>query len=90
MKRSVLIAFMLMLSASMVFAQAGSIGVFSDVGGTDCNFADGGSLVTVYMLHVNSPGATAAQFKLAVPAAWMHLGDNWQFPTIIGTSVAGV
>lgn len=90
MKRSVLIAFMLVLSASMVFAQAGSIGVFADAGATNCNFADAGGLVQVNIVHVNSPGATASQFKLATPAGWVHLGDTWNFATVIGSSIAGV
>lgn len=90
MKRSVLIAFMLVLSASMVFAQAGSVGVFADVAATDCNFVDAGGLVTVQIVHVYTPGATASQFKLEAPAGWTHLGDTWNFATVIGSSVVGV
>ena len=90
MKRSVLIAFMLMLSASMAFAQAGSVGVFADAGATNCNFADAGGLVQVQIVHVNVPCATASQFKLEAPAGWVHLGDTWNFQTVIGSSIAGV
>jgi len=90
MKRSVLIVLALMLTASMAFAQNGSIAVFSDAGGSSCNFADGGSLVQVHIFHVNSPGATASEWKLDVSqVAWTHLGDTKDFDLVIGTSITG-
>jgi hypothetical protein len=90
MKRAMIIACCLVFGASMAFAQAGSIGVFSDAGATSCNFVDGGGLVQVYISHVYTDGATASQFKLAAPAGWTHLGDTWNFTTVIGTSINGV
>ena len=91
MKRSVLIAFVIVCSASMAFAQAGSIGVFADAGATDCNIVDGASLVTVFFVHVNTTGATASQWMLDLGGLpWTHLGDIMQAPTVIGTSVGGI
>ncbi len=90
MKRSLLIAFCLVLGASMVFAQAGSVGVFADPGATNCNMVDAGGLVQVYISHVNTTGATASQFMLVPGPGWTHLGDTWNFTTIIGVSIAGV
>ncbi len=91
MKRTLLIGLCLTMVASLAFAQAGSIGIFSDAAGSDCNFLDTGGLNQVYILHLNSPGATASQFRLDVTAAgWSHLGDTWNFATVIGNSVAGV
>jgi len=90
MKRAMIIACCLVFGASMAFAQAGSIGIFSDAGATSCNFVDTGGLVQVYISHVNTTGATASQFKLDAPATWTHLGDTWNFAVIIGTSIAGV
>jgi hypothetical protein len=90
MKRSLLIAICLLFVAGTVFAQAGSIGVFSFCDAFDCNFVDAGGLIQVYMVHVNTPGASASQFMLQTPPGWVHLGDIWNFPTIIGTSVTGV
>lgn len=92
MKRSVLIALFVLSVATLAFAQVpGSIGVFADAGGTNCNILDGGSLVMVYMVHVLTDGATAVQFRLDVSATgWMHLGDNITFPTKIGTSITGL
>jgi hypothetical protein len=91
MKRSVLIAIALISIASLAFAQAGSIGVFADAGGTSCNFIDTAGLVQVHFYHLNVPGATASQWRLDVTAAgWSHLGDMMNFPTVIGTSVGGI
>jgi hypothetical protein len=90
MKRSVLIALVIVCSASMAFAQAGSIGVFSDAGGASCNFTDAGSLVQVYYYHLNA-SATASQWKLDLGGLmWTHLGDTMNYPTVIGTSVTGI
>ena len=90
MKRSMLIAFCLLFGASMVFAQAGAVGVFSDAGGTNCNMVDAGGLVQVYINHVYTTGATASQFMLQPPVGWTHLGDMWNFSTVIGSSILGV
>ena len=91
MKRSLLIALVIVCSASMAFAQAGSIGVFADAGGTDCNLVDAGSLVTVHFVHVHHTGATASQWMLDLGGLpWTHLGDLWNTATSIGLSVEGV
>ncbi len=90
MKRAMIIACCLVFGASMAFGQAGSVGIFSDVGATSCNFVDTGGLTQVYISHVFTSGATASQFKLDAPATWTHLGDTWNFTTIIGVSISGV
>ncbi len=91
MKRSVLIALVIVCSASMALAQAGAIDIFADPGMTSCNFVDAGSLVQVYFGHMHHGSATASQFKLDLGGLpWTHLGDTWNFTTIIGTSVTGV
>ena len=89
MKRSVLIVLALMLTASMAFAQNGSIMAFSDPGASSCNFTDGGSLVQVYVFHMYSPGATASEWMIETPG-WTHLGDQADFDLVIGTSISGV
>jgi hypothetical protein len=91
MKRSMLIALCLLFGASMAFAQAGSVGVFADAAGTNCNLVDAGGLVQVHVVHAYSTGATASQFLFDISAtAWTHLGDTWDFTTVIGTSITGV
>ena len=90
MKRSVLIVLALMLTASMAFAQNGSIAPFSDANASDCNFADVGGLNQVYIWHLNTPGATASEWMLDVTqVGWTHLGDLKDFELVIGTSITG-
>jgi len=88
MKRTLLIGVCMVFCASMAFAQNGSIAVFSDIDGADCNFADAGGLVQVYIWHANSPGATASEWMLEVPG-WTHLGDLPDFELVIGKSTTG-
>ena len=87
----------LILVASVLFlntpalAGPGSIMVLADGAGTDCGFVDNGGLVQVYFFHAFTTGATASQFKLDITGTgWVHLGDVWPFPTVIGWSIAGV
>lgn len=69
----------------------GAIGIFGDLGATDCNIVDVGTPVHVYVFHMNTDGATGSQFKLDVSeTGWVHLQDTWNFATVIGTSVDGV
>jgi hypothetical protein len=87
MKRSVLIVLAVMVFATTAFAQ-GNIGVFSDLAAADCNWTDAAAgLQAVHIFHVNSTGATVSQWKLDAPATWSHLGDNADFPLVIGTSI---
>jgi len=91
MKRILLLTCFVILGATAVSAQTGAVCIFSDAAGTECNILDTGALVQVYIVHSNTPGATASQFRLDVDqAAWTWLGDMWQFPTVIGTSIQGV
>ncbi len=91
MKRSLLIGLCLLVGAGGAFAQVtGSISVAADMMFMECNVVDAGALVQVYLGHVYTDGATASQFKLDVSATgWVHLGDMWAFPTVIGTSISG-
>jgi hypothetical protein len=91
MKRSVLIAIALISIASLAFAQAGSIGLFADSGGTSCNFsALSGGFIQIHYYHLNA-NATASQFRLDIAGQpWNFFGDNWQFATVIGQSTNGV
>ena len=92
MTRLVLIAVCATCVAGAALAQApGSIGVFSvfPVDG-GCNIVDDGGFIQVEVLHVHHDGATAAQFKLDVDnTGWTHLGDMFNFATVIGSSITG-
>ena len=89
MKRSVLIVLAIMLFASTAFAQ-GSIMVFSDPGATSCNFTYAPSgFAPVYVFHMYTPGSTASEWRLVLPAGFTHLGDISNFALTIGASVNG-
>ena len=98
MKRSLLIAFCIMFGAGMAFAQVpGSIGVYADIEGTNCNLTATGGLLYIYTLHLNTDGATAATFKIEYPVGITYiadavpvLGDPFLYigPSITGVAVA--
>ncbi|UCG50697.1 MAG: hypothetical protein JSW58_10865 [Candidatus Latescibacterota bacterium] len=93
MKKVVYLAVAMLFAASVVFAQAGSIGIFGDPMGTDCNLQDlVPGLCTYHVVHVNSPGATACQFWAPVPACFLgtYLSDTALYPVTIGNSQTGV
>ena len=94
MKKTLLFTLVLMLSASMAFAQGGSIGVFSDTGGASCNLTDAApGLLSFYVVHVLTPGASASQFIAAAPACMLgatYLSDSAPFSVTIGSSQTGV
>ena len=94
MKKAALLTIAMLCVASLVFAQGGSIGVFGDAGGTDCNIIDAApGLLSVYVVHVNVPGATASQFYAPTPACMVgatYLSDGAPFAVTIGSSQTGV
>ena len=96
MKRSLLIAFVLLFGANIVTAQPpGSIGLFVDPGGTICDVYDQlPGLVTVYVVHMYTPGATGSRFMVnhwSWGAALIHLGETVTPPYIgIGSYTTGI
>ena len=90
----VLIAIVVLLPIS-VFAQLpGTIALFSDPGGTDCNLYDvAPALLYVYVVHIWHAGATWVQFSAPRPDCFgtaMWLSDTQIFPVTIGSSQTGV
>ena len=63
MKKVLLLTLAMMICASMAFAQAGGIGLYTDSPAyTSCTFTDAGAaLVPIYVVHKLCPGATASQ-----------------------------
>lgn len=91
MKTFLILVVLILFLNTPAIAYPGSIMVMADPSGTDCNFVDAGGLVQVHFFHAFTDGATASQFKLDVDnTGWIHLGDIWPFPTVIGTSIVGV
>jgi len=96
MKRSLLIAVCLVFTASMVFAQPpGSIGLFVDPNASVCDVYDQvPGLVTIYVFHMYTPGATASQFMVD-HVSWgagtlTYLGETSPYGVIIGNSQTGI
>jgi hypothetical protein len=92
--RKVFLALMLILVIPIaIHAQTGYIGLFSDNTGTNCNITDTApGLLAVYVVHVNSIGAAACQYKATKPPCLTatYLSDTNPFGVTIGSSQTGV
>jgi hypothetical protein len=91
-KRLVLFTFCALLIAGLAFGQAGSIMIFSDFAFSDCNITDYvPALVTTYVVHMYTTGATASQWRIESPCNLMlYLGEVFTFPTVIGNTQTGI
>ena len=71
-------------------SDAGVIGVFSDVQATNCNVNDRApGVITLYVVHVLTAGATASQFGAPVPSCMtgaVYLGETTPFPVVLGNT----
>ncbi|UCG52785.1 MAG: hypothetical protein JSW58_04325 [Candidatus Latescibacterota bacterium] len=98
MRKVLLLALVVVSSASLAFAQTGGgIGLSSDTQGIDCNLWDMvAGLGSYYVVHKTIPGsitcATACQFWAPSPACNMgtYLSDTAVWPVTIGNSQTGV
>ena len=69
-KRVMLLFVVCIASASMAFAQAGSIGVYPDVAASSCNIVEGTpGLLNVYVVQTMA-ASTGVEFRAALPACW--------------------
>ncbi len=90
-----LTAVLIVLLASVpVIAQPGAIGVFANSTGTSGDIIDTApGLLSVYIVHVNTPGATACQFSMPHPWCFgaTYLSESVTSPYIaIGNSRTGI
>lgn len=88
-----LTALLVLFAAQAVGAQENAIGLFSDIRGCPCEIMDvAPGLITVTVLHVNSPGAKASRFWVPTPSCFIatFLADTAVFPVTIGSSQTGV
>ena len=97
MKKTLLLTLALMLVAGMAFGQAGSVGVFADNLGANCNLLDvaPAGLKQYFVVHVNTTGATASQYRAKVPVCMTQTGAQWlsdtnMFGVTVGNSQTGV
>lgn len=91
MRRTLLIVSVLMLVASMVSAQPGTILLTSDPAYTSCELTDGAGLVNLYVFHINTNGSTGSQFKIEASAGMLmtYLAESTTYLKI-GVSHSGV
>jgi hypothetical protein len=96
MKKALVVTLGLLCISSLAFAQAGSLGLFVDSGGTDCDAAHpaSGGYFSLYVYHLWSPGATAARFMVD-HSSWgcdlVHFADQCPMGTpLVGNSDTGV
>lgn len=70
----------------------GTFGVFADVNGHDCNLQDPGTgIVTYYIVHTGTEGATAAEFQIEFTGfTGTMLSASSPFPTTIGDPMNGM
>ena len=96
MKKVLLLTVVLMLSATMAFAQAGRLGLFADPTGAveSCAITDAApGLLPIYVVHIGTTAATASQFLAPKPDCMVGgtwLSDTGVFPVTIGDSQNGV
>ncbi len=91
MTRCLLLSIIVLASATLVSAEQGAICLYSDAAGIACDIVDNGGVVQVYIVHSYTDGASAARFRLDVSGTgWSHLGDLWNYSTVIGSSIGGV
>ncbi len=86
------LALTILCAASTVQAQGGTLMLFSDPSGLDCDLHDDApGLCTYYVVHMGTAGATASQFAAPKPACHMgiFLSDTGQYAVTIGSSQTG-
>ena len=94
MKHALAFAVGILFVTAPVCAQADNIGVYADPAGASCQISDETpGLLSIYVVHIDTPGASASQFSSPVPscmtgAVW--LSDTNVFPVVIGDSQNGV
>jgi hypothetical protein len=91
MKRALLITVCMMFAASLAFGQAGNIGVFADPAGASCDLSNSpAGFFQAYIVHVNSPGSTASQFRVVVYGTPLTIIGELSAYNTIGSAAAGI
>jgi hypothetical protein len=92
MKKTLLLTVVLVLGATMAFAQNGSIGIFADNAGLNCNLPGAPGIANYYFVHVNAVGATGSQWAAPAPACFsaVRLADLAVFAVNLGNTTAGI
>jgi hypothetical protein len=94
MKATLFLVVTIVLCASQAFGQAGTIALYSDAAGADCDIVDSGpGMVSVYVIHTGTPGSMSSRWAAPKPACmtgatWIN--DTEVMPVTIGDSQTGV
>ncbi|MFQ5510369.1 MAG: hypothetical protein ACE5EO_00840 [Candidatus Krumholzibacteriia bacterium] len=96
MKKVILLTTVMLFGASLAFGQAGVIGTYGDPGAADCNVVDAApGLLSIFVVHTLSPGASASQFRAQTPLCMsttgaVYLSDTAVYAVTVGNSQTGV
>jgi hypothetical protein len=95
MKKLVSLTIALLFISSVALAQdQGSIGIFVDQLGTDCNVIDAGppGITPIYVLHVGTVGSQASRwmFEIGPLVTMAYTGESSPFPAVIGNTQTGI
>lgn len=93
MKKVVFLAIATLFAASMAFgATNGSIGIFADNAGTNCNLPGAAGFQSYYFVHVNAIGATASQWAAPAPTCMtaVRMADIPVFSVNFGNTTTGI
>jgi hypothetical protein len=84
---------LLLFAPAETAAQTDEIGLFVDTGFENCKLSDTSpGVLSVYVVHSTSSGATGSQFKLQTGSGVMlsYLGETSPFPLVIGNTQSGI
>jgi hypothetical protein len=96
MRKILLSVVILVLTASMAFAQDHRVGIFADSGGASCAVNDAAAgLLAFYILEINAPGSTGCEYSAPLPSCYTSSGasflsDTQVFSVNIGNSQTGI
>lgn len=97
MKRAIAVSIGIVLFSTPLFAQGGTIALFANQDGIDCNLYESEpGLLRIFVFHLfYEPGVRASQFAVPTPGCAVGLiwiGDTCPFPTAVtsGYSPTGI
>ncbi len=84
MRSSLIMVLCLLFFSTAAFSQAGHIGIYTDEFSFECDLYDLPGLVEVYVVHLNTPGATYSRFELQTGGGFsgIYIGETIFDPRI--------
>ena len=82
--RFIVLSLVVLCCASLVFGQTpGSIGLYADPSASMCSIP-GAEIIEIFIIHVQTDGASACQFKVELPTCLVGLSQSSFFPDTYG------